>query len=276
MNVGMKNQQEHVMPRFISFICILACFSLQELSSSQKWAFDAKAHAHQFLLTYPRSGTNLMSCYIQSLTAQPIHWIEQPDARISDNRLGIPLDYTKTIIYRDHGQLNLSAWNKNQNQLLLVVRNYKESLHRANILFLKNPKDFLALFIQPSAALEDYTRNLMTYHNWDPAYRLLVYYEDLIQNPVEEMCRVLDFFGEEVPDFLTTEYLKEVSLQALESYHIQHLPSGGSHSKGEDLEYHTKQLPEEIVQTIDACMEQKYPLLWQQYLKRYASSKKSF
>ncbi len=225
-----------------------------------------------FLLTFPRSGTNLTSCYIQALARKPIWFMDQhAPHRRANNRLDLKLDYTKTPLYRSHFHMPLKGMNKNGNKLLLILRNYKECIHRENTKIHSN-EEFRDLFVKEEQIVKTYLNNLAMYDSWDPANRLLIYYEDLIKTPVEQTKRILSFFDEPIPDFLTDDFLRSISGSTLESYHAQHKKSGGSHSKGKDLEFHSKQIPNEYLVEIDQKMESLSANLWDTYLKKYKSN----
>ncbi len=235
--------------------------------------FDPNEGGQHFLLTFPRSGTNIASCYVQSIAKKPIWFIDQPKPYChANNRLNLQLDYSKTPIYRSHEAEPLQGLNKQGNKLLFLLRNYKECVHRKN--HMKNGKhpsneEFKNLFVDTHPSVKNYIDNLTTYDHWDPANRLLIFYEDLIANPLEQVEKILAFFGEPIPEFVNEEFLQSVSGEALEDYHEQHRKTGGSHSKGKDLEFHSKQIPTEYLVEIDERMETQYPHLWEAYLNRY-------
>lgn len=225
-----------------------------------------------FFLTFPRSGTNLTSCYIQATTGIPIWFLNQVSSRaISNNRLGIKLDYSKKPLFRTHTTEKLQGLNTNGNKLLFVLRNYRECIHRRVTTYDTN-ESFKNLFLSNEEVVQQYIENLTAYDAWDPLNRLMIFYEDLISNPVKEVAKILTFLEEPFPDFLDEGFLAAVSKKTLESYHQQHIGTGGSHSKGKDPDYHSKQLPIEYIHEIDAAMEATVPTLWEKYLKRYQFS----
>jgi len=252
---------------FIYVICFISFFSGSGMASTQRWSFDEDAIGNEFLLTFPRSGTNLISCYLQALTGKPIHWIKQNDRRTSDNRIHVPINYSKLVLWRDHGKHDLLIFNKNQNKLLFVLRNYKEciSRHMASKEAI-TPEQLELAFLMKSDLVLQYINNIKMYDNWDPENRLLINYEDLISNPVSEMRKVLEFFDEPVRSHrLNSEFLAAASKRALRSYQAQH----GSHSKGKDTLYHSKKLPNEVLLSVDSEIEASWPDLWEKYLMRY-------
>jgi Sulfotransferase domain len=223
------------------------------------------ASGQHFMLSYARSGTNLTSCYLQYLTGKPIKFLFDDDVFLSENRLDLPIDHSKPILYRTHYSQDLTKIDKQSNKLLYILRNYKEAILRHNHKQIASPEAFRELFKKNKAIVTDYMHGLKIYDAWDPSMRLLIHYEDLLTDPVHTMAQVLAFFEEPIPAHLSVELLKEVSARALSSYGKQH----GSHSKGEDLFYHTRNIPLDLLKEIDAAVEKIYPALWNQYLKRY-------
>ena len=82
----------------------------------------------------------------------------------------------------------------NYQKAIILLRDYKECLLRQLTLEWeqsKNVVDFLAdkSFIQPPYW---YIKNLQAYHNFQ-GEKTLVYYEDLVVNPVKELEKIIDF-----------------------------------------------------------------------------------
>jgi hypothetical protein len=231
----------------------------------------AQARGQHFLLTYARSGTNLTSCYLQYLTGKPIKFLFDENTFLAENRLNIPLDYSKPILYRTHYAKDMKKIDNRNNKLLYVLRNFKECILRHNYLQIKSSEEFQNLFKKNDVIVRDYMKGLEIYNDWEPSMRLLVHYEDLLTDPVSTMAQILAFFEEPIPAHLTAASLKEINAKTLASYHKQHKNVGGSHSKGEDLLYHTRDFPLDVLRDIDASVESNYPVLWTNYLKKYQS-----
>ncbi len=257
------------MKRFTHILCLF--FTIQGFSALPHPVSLAEMN-QQFLLTFPRSGTNLASCYIQAATNKPIWFMDQINRSVtSNNRLGISLDYSKLPLFRTHHAEKLDGMNKNGNKLLFILRNYRECIHR-RVLSYNSAEEYRDLFLQNKEVVKHYIANLSLYDQWEPEHRLLIRYEDLLANPVEQVAKMVAFLGEIMPDFLNEEYLRMVSEQTLDSYHEQHISTGGSHSKGKDLDYHSKQIPMPYIQDIDAAIQAHYPHLWEPYLKQYKAN----
>jgi len=272
----------------IRFLC-LALFALpligsiygcskksNKISGPPNRPFNREETGQNFLLTFPRSGTNLVSCYIQGLTQRPIWLIDQKSSpHLANNRLSLSLDYSKTPIYRSHKGDRFEGLNKSGNKLILIVRNYKECIHRESSyqsdekFVYRSDEEFANFFLKMEPIVKNYIKNLATYDQWDPQNRLLIFYEDLMTSPLEQVTRILSFFGEPIPPYLTGEFLQSIGDQTLESYHSQHKKTGGSHTKGKDLKFHSNQISPSVLVEIDAAMKQANPHLWETYLNRY-------
>lgn len=242
------------------------------LGSGRTVAATSDVEEHfQFLLTYPRSGTHLMCGYVQALTNKPVDWFTYGKKKFFREHRINEFNSQDIVLYKEHWAYNLNSMNKNGNKLLFLLRNYKESIPRSKTKAIHGTEDLLNQFFGAHSAIERYMKNIKIYDEWDPDCRLLIYYEDLIVNPMEELTKVLQFLNEPIPIYFTQEFLEEARLKSLELYEFQHQGTGGSHSKGEDLEYHSKKIPFEALEKIDLLITTQYSDFWEKYLKRYTT-----
>lgn len=252
-------------------IILLLVFILQVFSSGwAKESLDPNASQVEFLISYPRSGTNLLTGYIQNLTGKPISVAAGTISELAMNRLAVPINASKKPLYRAHHAHEIQGWNKNGNKLICIIRNYKECITREHQR--KSISKLLDKIERGDPTAEHYIDNLRVFDAWDKDNRLLIYYEDLISKPDEEIKKVLTFLRESVPTNLSKESLQDTSQKILSSYHTQHISSGGSHSKGKDLLYHSKQMTLKQLKRWDELISKKDPELWERYLKRYKTS----
>lgn len=211
-----------------------------------------------------------MCSYIQALTQAPIYRKEG-----LFNPFNFVIDHSKTPLYKSHSGTTLLSKYKKGDKLLFILRNPKENIRRNTIGIAPSFDDFQHVFFDHDPIFELYLYNLYFFEHWKKESRLLIYYEDLVLNPVSEMEKVLKFFGEPITDLLNQNFLKEIGQQTLTFYHNRYALSGGSHSKGEDVAYHSKQIPPEILHSIDQFLEKTYPDLWKKYLKRYSTNREN-
>jgi hypothetical protein len=219
-----------------------------------------------YLLSPGRSGTHLLMYIISYLTKRPCG-----DGRFSEVT---KVDPSLPRIYQIHSQANAFEWygqklDRENDYLILIIRNYKEALLRATcgdylqvLKILQSPKGTWGLEI-----FED----LEEYDCWNPERRLLIYYEELITH-AEKVCRelidFLDVSDKHLKDLIDNyDHHFEVALKYYDQTH------GGSYSKGKNLHYHTSLLPKGVEEDMDAVLIEKYPLLVEKYLKKYLASR---
>ncbi|MBS0619970.1 MAG: sulfotransferase domain-containing protein [Verrucomicrobia bacterium] len=237
------------------------------------------------LLAAPRSG---------------MHWIAYSLCTVLDKNFIMNRGPTEVDLFEGHFRSNTSGviygahnpkdlWiekdGEKHDKLILIVRNYREALLRH---FKSNPRWVLAelkeqakfRYLDESSALtfilyrDHYFNNLRVYDFWDPSKRLLIYYEDFLVNPRPILEQVLHFLGStDRFDALNTYFrnLEEHSTYCLGLYDSM----GGSHSKGKDPLFHTKQIGFEMAMQIDQEAEALFPHLYNNYLKRYKLSSRS-
>lgn len=161
----------------------------------------------EFLITFPKSGTNLTITSLQLFTKKPVRRPEQPmrDDLLGLNRLHLDLDPSKKILYRRHViDPYFYKIDPTKNKLLMVLRNYKECI---NSLQHYSPEEFLEAIlneksIKKKATFSHYINNLSFFENWsDDSTKLLIYYEDFILDPKTTIIQLLDFFDETVENF---------------------------------------------------------------------------
>ena len=221
-------------------------------------------------LSFMRTGTNWLFTCIQALTNKPLYYVEhaskgQYGIRKGINHLKINLDEAKKPLYHSH-ITDLVNQLPRSNRLLLIIRNYKEVFIRR---VRDNPEDFSQL-IKRNKQFRVYCSYLNVYEKWDPQNRLLIYYEDLIQKPAETLKAVLNFLGEnddKLKHFM--ENFETYRQKTVQSYHRVQSSRGGSMSKGQDVLYHSRQVPTDLLKKTDAKMKKDYPHLWDSHLKRY-------
>ena len=72
-----------------------------------------------------------------------------------------------------------------------------------------------------------------------------------------------------VPEFF--ENYDEWNQEMLASYHHQYKLCGPSSNN--ELIFHSKSFPKDILQQVDSIIKERYPDLWEKYLERYAETK---
>jgi len=221
------------------------------------------------LLSYPRSGNTWLRFCLEYLTHRPtLTYYKNPEnIRPLSLPIGmsIPLgtDLNLDPIWKVHNETRIKKLGANTGQdlLILLVRNYKESL-------LRNLRSWSSVVANIKSGHCDYFNNLRIYDKWDPDKRILLYYEDLIEDPRAVLEKLLFFLQESQERldsfFASYDSLRETSLL----FYQEH--AGKTSSKGEDLHYHSRVITLEAKKRLDLLITTSYPDLWEKYLLRYA------
>jgi hypothetical protein len=233
-----------------------------------------------FFLSTPKSGTNLITGCLSAITRKPISWfywgtsILNPASKhrnhISYNRLALPLISDIPLLYRTHYEYaELLELSSQQNKLIFATRNPKELLYRK--------------FFQTSSStdpdpqfIEEFLKNYLlafdVYNSWFPETRIIVFYEDFINNEEDVLLELLHFM-EETPvyleDFLNNK--QQYFSRLLESYTKQHVHNSGGASSRESPKpiFYTRNASLETLKYIDEYLQKTSPQNWEKYLKRF-------
>jgi len=229
----------------------------------------------EFLLTNMRAGTNLTICSLQILTNKPVRFFTpsliEKDDLLGVNRLNIEVDYTKKILFRTHDS-DIEKVPNDKNQLLMVLRNPKEVL----LGFMYDDPDTFTEFLDSESAFLGYLDRIRTYDNWPEENKLLIYYEDLILEPENVLPEILDFFNESHDKLaMHLNNVEEDRLKISMSYQKQHKIGGGPLSRTQDIFFHSKKIPKELLQKADELLKKINPELWEKYLYRYETVEES-
>lgn len=236
----------------------------------------------QFLLTNECSGSHFFLISFQELTRRCIRgrmWLEyfqitwQPE-----NYFNTELDYSKKTFYWGHEYSSLNNMNSNQNQLIFILRNFKENLVRkliaANKISRKNYNGLKAFQMIKEDILKDglftkeYFIRVRTFEKWNAKNRLLVTYQELVSDPVNTFEKVLDFLSdskERLADYAAN--LEEIKQKAL-NYYDAHKTK--SITKGKSFRFYRQNVPLKLLREIDSIVAKKYPIIWEKYLFKHA------
>lgn len=233
-----------------------------------------------FFLSTPRSGSNLITGCLTIIARKPVSWLQWGKdvfdplspyrTHPSYNRLNLSLLSHIPILYRAHDAAKLNGVISKKNKLIFATRNPKELLFRAFYLTSSPPKTPSKAFIKKFTS--GYLKNFRAFNLWDPKNRYLIFYEDFINHETLELSKILRFMGEETPyieDFKANkeEYLKRL----FESYQMQHnLVNGGASSlQGPRAIHYTKNVPRNVLKSVDMALIKAAPLIWKKYLRRF-------
>lgn len=224
-------------------------------SSSEKSKMLATITSYKgpktFLLSYPRSGNTWMRYSLEYNTLRPTFHTYHVDPRNQPLAwlAGFEIDYTKPPIEKIHEKKDFDT---DVDQLILLVRNPKETIKRAEHTISKN------ILISKGKLYFD---NIALFDSWNPQKRILIYYEDFLTDPKATLERLLDFLNE--PPTRLEDFLKDYEhhqKKAIEIYKE-------SLTKAKDLLQHSRKMPEALRKQIDLWIEELYPIQWNKYIK---------
>ena len=214
------------------------------------------------VISYSRSGMNWLRYSLEYLTGRPTP---------GHQRLLKP-DENEFLFDRAHkGFVRINRYNK----MIAIVRNYKECLIR-HLSKEWESSSTVVDFLEDKSSLQPpywYIKNLQAYEEHQ-GEKVLLYYEDLITQPVITLRKLLDFMelnqgSRKLDDFernLGFHKQQSVSLYANNQKSI-------TLGKEDQLRYHSeKALTAEERAEFDLYYQTHYPKLYAKYLTRYSES----
>lgn len=255
----------------------------------------SQVQAKIYVLGYPKSGNNLLCYSLSNILHKPM-MIEQnvfflPNALGDVSKLGkhkslsISEEELVAAMHFEHRSANLKLYEANpmDDYLIVIVRNYRECFIRymlqeaqeAELLFkpqdvLNMTKQICALDSIPdcyNASAIDYINILRCYDEWNPKTRVLVYYEDLVEDFDATMEACLKKMNVDIRSSSFNEFLiqkKERFNESRETYRY------GETMSGNNINHHTeKWLSTDIIKQIDEELRMNFPYFWHKYLSHY-------
>ncbi|MDX8430445.1 MAG: sulfotransferase domain-containing protein [Candidatus Algichlamydia australiensis] len=222
------------------------------------------------LLSVPRSGSHWLLYGVGFLCLEPFSndflYARGKNCNHSSNfanPFGLDIDESKPpFLVRTHRSSHVQKQRKTQNKLILIVRNPLESLvsrkkfHKSaqpNVINREN--------------LDYYLNYLRVFDSWNKKNRLLVYYEDLIEEPQRVFEEILVFLGKPLDRmelfFQDYDYYRETAMNAY-SNHFNY----GAVSNGEVL-YHSKKVKKKNASFVKEFLQDSEPEIYFDYLSRY-------
>ncbi len=221
-----------------------------------------------YLLSYPRSGNTWMRYCIECLLQRPTLEYRQGMIAKHNCPLGfwwdLGTDFSKDPVWKVHDKgwmRRMGTLDPQAETLILIVRNYKEAITR----HMRRP---LHTSMLKQGHVKVYFDNLLLYEAWNPAKRLLIYYEDLLSQPEKTLKQLVAFFNGDVDE--VNAFMLEITKHKKKCVDIYVDYEGPSLTQGKYLIYHSHQIEDEERKNIDTYVAETYPLLWQKYLNRYA------
>jgi hypothetical protein len=235
-----------------------------------------------FILTNPKSGSHLLLYSIMKITKRPLrgrvpywHFLNDPAFFLPGNIMGYPLDFTKPTMYWGHEYYILNSLNHSDNKLIFILRDYKETLisnlvlkRRHTPLLSKMTLEELLLYeiTFNGDILQEFIKRLQLFDSWDPKNRCLVAFNDLTFHPETFVPQVMSFIEDDSPYLDFIDHYADFTSELM----VKYRKKGNSTGSGATPKYFTKEIPKKSLIKVDNFMKQRYPVLWERYLKQFA------
>lgn len=231
------------------------------------------------LLSYPGSGSTWLRYCVEFLTKR---LTEGYGKNVSiENGLGrlvdIGVDCNKPpIAYKRHGHNpgEKDSYDMDNDRLVLLLRNYKENIVRyCNVSEAVDTKFYSETQGYRDGEL-DYIGCLQIYEEWR-AKKILIYYEDLINDPEPELVKVLELL--KFDKTYLNELMNNLDFHKKQCIHLYiDNKAGQSYTQGNSnkLLFHSQGLSDKQKREWDHHIESNYPELMRKYLRRYKEAEK--
>ncbi len=209
-----------------------------------------------YLISYPRSGNTWTRYCIEHLTDKKTVGYENNHGVIWESK-GIRPELwgQKTFVKKVHGS---TPTNDKNDKCILLIRNPKEAL------------------IRHGGRIEGWTSYLDFYENKFRGKKLLIYYENLIQDLESNIKKVLELLEVKVDDEKYNNFFSNISFhkqQCIDMYEARDAqgknPQNESTTQGNSLIYHSKKMPVSEKLDMDNFLLEKYSNITSKYLIRY-------
>ena len=271
----MRDTHRPRLPFYIFLSAFLSVFSLafsdaRGICPLERCPFQSVKYTENrlFFFTQPRSGMHWTLYILKHFTKRPF----TDGDSLCYNPFGQREDGNLPFIIQDHDAyrflskcqdncFSLSSPNPEKDKILILVRNPLDIVLRESSSFqhaVENVrKDLeLPLFI-----------NLHYLEIWPKANQHVIYYEDLLDKPKEEIEKLLQFV--EVPFIKIDDFIMNLDLHKCNTITYYEKYHGMSQTKGEDRKLYQKQYSAEQLKALVYLLKQIDPIIWEKYLKRY-------
>lgn len=261
-----------------AFLICISCllYSQEPLLTTQEIheKIAGETEGRLFMYTFPRSGTHWTWYILKYFTNRLITFSGPLELyEVDDCSFGSTL--SKPSIYSFHGYssnhweyYHINPPDPLNDKILLVIRNPLESIIRERKYNAKESIEQIKELFRsyPFSVFGD----LAFMETWPEENRHLIYLENLIANPIDEIEKLLLFLGEpqeKLLDFIAN--LGTHSHRSIRAYDSVQKESGGSHSRGTDFLYHSKNLSMKDRYELFCILRAQNPYLFHKYLSWY-------
>ena len=220
-----------------------------------------------YILSYPRSGSTWIRYCLEFMTKRPtVGSYSKHKKGHHSNVIGslknIGVDLGKNPIFvRTHSPKGIKDVS---GKLVFLIRNYKEVIIRHhNLKQEKNPKKLIKNNLIGLEQGSNYMDLISFFDNYN-GEKLIIYYEDLIENPTETISILADFVCAE------KKFLSEL-LSNLEEHKKNSLSVyKKSETQGKRKTSHSSILSHQNKENLDLFVRDNNAELYEKYLIRYA------
>lgn len=210
-----------------------------------------------YLISYPRSGNTWVRFILEKISGLPTAGIQGPESLSIDQPIHKRPHFKKhlenvngdPIIYKAHYPRHIYSFD---GKLILIARDPKECIVRHTSAL--NTRD-----------LDEYMELIKLYDQWS-GNKLLIYYEDLLQNPSETILSIVSFMDlnqESYRNFMSKyDYFFDLSVKGYVYKNIK------SETGGKKIKFHQKKLTKQQIDIFNLYIEDKYQDL-KNYINRY-------
>ena len=227
------------------------------------------------LMSYPRSGNTWTRYIIEFLTGRPTGSLSEKLALSDYSDIGA--DSEEPLIAVKVHRIIVELRSFPIRGLIFLMRNYKELVGPP---VNGEPEDKITFVAEASIdqRMRDYLTLISYFHNFKGP-KIIVYYEDLIQNPNKEIKRLSDFIGSnKYRQFMNSyDYHYDASFSGI--YNNVSLQEKGmrgatkSRTKGKDLYYRLPRYDEDVKikldQKITELSKKYHKSVCDTYIERY-------
>lgn len=209
-----------------------------------------------YLASYPRSGNTWVRFILEWFSGQPTKGITNNEISISQSRISNPKQNKlirnelkhvkgKPLIQKVHWSNQI---NKKKGKLILIIRNPLEVI-------LRHTKKL------DNKDIDRYMSLIKIYEEWDNKNKIILYYEDLINEPKTEIKKIIKFMEldlNKLETFMESyDYFFNLSVN-----HYNNKGDGDtSKTKGKILVYHSLGLQKKKITNFKNYVVKKYPNL---------------
>ena len=207
-----------------------------------------------YMLSYPRCGSSFVRYCVENLLKRPT--LDCGGRR--DQVYGDPIQYKSNIpiLRKEHF---IKGINTKVEKLILLVRNYKDSFISHNLRNLDLEKEVDVMYEKLSEAENFFAEyyNLLDYYDKFEKDKLIIYYDELIQEPQFSVQKILNF--------LEPGYKVQTDLEKLKNESQQKYKQRGG-LKTEKIKHLHKIFTEEQNNELDMIFRENNEYLYDKYL----------